>query len=204
MRKPIVLRITPVGFLLGLALVVALIVAAYGVGHRLGVSAGRAEARGDGAGPVPGIRRGRVVEGAGGAGNSANDGDTTASAIQPDGEPRQNGLCYVVIATTSRPQAQRLLQFMSQYEVEAFAIMRHNTRLPAPGSAALYQVLAPRGFRWEDRAGPQVAQYKEQFKALGREWARQHPGEKDWSDLYLDPQPYRGERAADILKANAP
>ena len=103
-------------------------------------------------------------------------GGASASRWGPiDSDPRQAGLHYFVLATTTSQGAARLADFCRSRGLETYVI---------PGNNPSHRrVIAAPGFRQKTDAG--VRRLKEQILDIGRDWKSRFPGESDLSDSYL-------------------
>ncbi len=195
LKRPVVLRVTPGVLALVAVMVLGLVLGSYGVGSYQGWKQGVADATQDGAGLLPGtFRPARQTE--------EHDGISLSPVFGPEREtdgtprdPRLEGLHYFILATTTntpqKPYAAALLDFLAERGLDAAAIRAHN--------GELFQVIALRGFGPEERSSLAKAQYEAVLLRAGREWARR-PGQRDLSDLYLDPKPFeRREPPAEVL-----
>ena len=181
---PVILRL-PRGFaVLAAAGVLSLIVLSYWVGYTRGVSATEGEfeqqtinLRDD---RVP--RRGQVIEMRSAASNGGflDASDVAGGGATADGDPRREGLNYLIVARFPRgleTEAERLASFLREGGVEAAAISSDN--------GELFHVVGLQGYTTEEyRAGRHHA-YMDQVRRLGRQWKTHNNGKgSDLSDMW--------------------
>lgn len=106
-----------------------------------------------------------------------------APGTRVGGDPRKPGLNYVILLTTTREEADRLIRFLAPHGVEAIAVSVNNGR---------FEVVSLRGFPGSEKGSGAWNDYLETLKRIGREWKR-YNGNKgpDLSDMYF--ALYRGD-----------
>jgi len=189
LRDPMIFRL-PRGYILLLgAALVGLIMLAFWTGQNIGYRRGfrDSEAKADASLPLRDTGMAAVPAGAPLGASSGRVRIILEPSMQLD--PRQSGMNYLVLAHLAEQEAQRLLNFLWDQEVDAAAVRGHNTQL--------YQVVALRGFT-ADQLDNAAADYAQHLAALGRLWKQKYGG-ADFAKNGIYPDKYKGERVAAIM-----
>ena len=100
----------------------------------------------------------------------------TQAPDRPD--PRQHGYSYFVLAEYPEAEAQRLVQFLREHEVDADGFWRHNARL--------VRVIALHGFSPDEIDSTARAKFEKQLRRLGRLWKDKGRGAASLHQLSLE------------------
>lgn len=112
-------------------------------------------------------------------------GGTPAGWGPIQSDPRQEGMNYFVLATTTPEGALRLAEFCRQRGLETYVVSGNNARLR--------RVIALPGFESGQRTSQPTREVEALIHRIGESWSKTEPGATDLRDTY--PELYRGSRS---------
>lgn len=171
----------PLGLALALALgVIVLVAVAYGVG----VSRGKATAAASGLVPVTEVPTSAPPTPGTGAGSPAippatGKGAKSAPAADNNGDPRQKGYRYYVLAHPSSERAGSMVEFCRANGLDAYLVPDDN--------ALLRKIIVLPGYKdASEKNSPEIKALEANIRRVGEKWKAAARGNKDFSDAFLE------------------